>query len=478
MQAESADLAGLLGLWASGAGPLYDQLALAVIRLVEGGDLLVGARLPPERELAKALAVSRTTIISAYAQLQEAGWVERRQGAGTWVTRPASDARSLLEGNDGRTSYAITRVLNAAVEPPLGVVDLATAAFKDANHVNRVLSALPAEDMADYGELGGYHPLGIPELRGAVATHLSQRGIPTTLNQVIITTGVQQAAHIIFSVFAPTGHPVAVESPTWNGVLDILRMLGGVVLPLPVDEEGVVLRDITRLGRTSNLRALWMSSGYHNPTGVEVSRARVQEAARLASDTRTPVIEDVTLRDLGVEPGDAPHTVAHYAPTAPVITVGSLSKLLCPILRLGYIRAPENVVRQLARQKTVWDNGTSLLPQIVATRLLSDWRTIAEERRHVAAINLSIATEAIRHLLPDWTFRTPDGGLALWATLPGGDSRQFAQRALRERVEILPGTIFHWGEPADSSIRISLTPPRDEMAEGMRRLIRAWEKSR
>lgn len=475
MQSESTDLASLLGVWASGAGPLYDQLALAVVRLVESGDLLVGARLPPERELAKTLAVSRTTIISAYAKLQESGWLERRQGAGTWVTRPQEDLSRLIDVHDGRTSYAVTRILNAAMEPAPGVIDLATAAFKDARHVHRVLAGMTEEELADYGELGGYHPLGIPELRSAVATYLSQRGIPTALNQVVITTGVQQAAHIVFSLFAPTGHPVAVESPTWNCVLDILRMLGGVVLPLPVDDEGVVLRDIRRVGSSSNLRALWMTSGYHNPTGVEVARSRVSEAARLANDSQTTVIENISLRDLGLHGGDAPDTVAHYAPTGSVITVGSLSKLLSPVLRLGYVRAPVDIVRQLARQKTVWDNGTSLVPQIVAARLLPEWRESTGERRHAVADNLVTAAEAIARSLPGWSFRPPDGGLSLWVTLPeGGDALRFAQLAMRKGVEVLPGSIFHWGEQPSSHLRISLTRPRQETVEGFRRLAAAW----
>jgi DNA-binding transcriptional MocR family regulator len=443
MQNDVTDVVGLLGVWASGSGPLYDQLALGIIRLIENGEMVVGAKLPPERELAKALAVSRTTIISAYTKMQELGWLERRQGAGTWVTRPMDDAQTVIDARDGATSYAVTRVLNAATQPAPGGIDLATAAFKDADAVGEVLAALAAEDLAVYGELGGYHPLGIPELRSAVATFLSERGVPTTLNQVVITTGVQQAAQLIFSVFAPTGQPVAVESPTWNCVLDILRMLGGVVLPMPVDDEGAVLDEIARLAHTSNLRAIWMTSGYHNPTGMEVSRARVHIAARLASETQTPVIEDLTLRDLGLGSSDAPYSVAHYAPTAPVISVGSLSKLLSPVLRLAYLRAPESIVRHIARQKTVWDNGTSLLPQIVASRLFEEWRTVAASRRAAIGENLAVAETALRKLLPDWSYRAPAGGMSLWVKLPHGDTRRFAQVAMREGVEVLPGSIFH-----------------------------------
>jgi DNA-binding transcriptional MocR family regulator len=477
MQDESADLAGLLNVWASGTGPLYDQLALAIVRLAESGDLVAGTRLPPERELAKALAVSRTTIISAYAKLQELGWLTRRQGAGTWISRPREDPRLLIQADDGRTSYAVTRVLDAAVAPGPGVIDLATAAFKDGHHLHEVLSGLTPQDVVGYGELGGYHPLGIPELRAAVADYLSHRDIPTTLDQVIITTGVQQAVHIVFSVLAPAGHPVAVESPTWNCVLDILRMLGAVVVPMPVDEGGVRLDEISARTHSTNIRAVWMTSGYHNPTGVEVLEARVRHAARLTAATQIPIVEDISVRDLGLGDHEPPPTVAQCAPTAPVITVGSLSKLLSPALRLGYLRAQPDVVRQLARQKTVWDNGVSLLSQVVALRLLADWRSLTDERRRSSAANCAIATEAIRRALPDWGFRPPDGGLSLWVTIPDMDPRRFAQLAIRERVEILPGTIFHWGELPTSSIRISLARSREDTEEGIRRLVRAWPRN-
>lgn len=477
MQDESVDLASLLNVWASGTGPLYDQLALAIVRLAESGDLVVGTRLPPERELARSLAVSRTTIISAYAKLQELGWLKRRQGAGTWISRPWEDPQLVIQADDGRTSYAVTRVLDAAVAPGPGVIDLATAAFKDGHHLSEVLSELTPQDVVGYGELGGYHPLGIPELRSAVADYLSQRGIPTALDQVIITTGVQQAVHIIFSVLAPAGRPVAIESPTWNCVLDILRMLGAVVVPMPVDAGGVELDEIATRAHSTNIRAVWMTSGYHNPTGAEVLESRVQRAARLTTAAQIPIVEDISLRDLGLSDREPPPTVAQCAPTAPVITVGSLSKLLSPALRLGYLRAQRDVIRQLARQKTVWDSGLSLLSQVVALRLLPHWRALTDERRRTAATNRAIATEAIRRALPDWTFRPPDGGLSLWVSIPDMDPRRFAQLAVRERVEILPGTIFHWGDVPTSKIRISLARSREDTDEGIRRLARAWQRS-
>ncbi|GII90597.1 aminotransferase-like domain-containing protein [Sinosporangium siamense] len=468
----------VLGIWARGTGPLYDQLALAIQRRIESGDLPIGTRLPSERALAKSLSVSRTTVINAYARLDDLGWLERRQGAGTWVARRvASPAAPADRAVEEARSYAVMRVLRAALEPVPGVIDLATAAFKDAEGIAETLGTIPPEEIAGNGELGGYLPLGFPVLRDAVAAYLSGRGIPTLPGQVVITTGVQQSTVLLFSALAQDRNLVAIETPTWNGTLDMLRHLGTAALPLPPGCGDDFAETAARVARTRRPGLVWLTTGFHNPTGLRFTSAHAKAMAELAMEIDVPIVENATLLEyrLGAQPG---YTVAQYAPDAPVITVGSLSKTLSPPLRLGWIRAPRTVVARIARLKSLLDSGASLLPQIVAARLLARCQELVGERRQRLQANCRIMDSGLSEALPEWTWRRPDGGLALWAELPRGTGLNFAHVAARYGVEVVPGSVFDLTERPSPAVRISLARSSGETVEAVGRLAEAWKHYR
>lgn len=468
----------VLGIWARGSGPLYDQLALAIQRRIESGELPIGTRLPSERALAKSLSVSRTTVINAYARLDDLGWLERRQGAGTWIARRAASPSGPTDraGEEAR-SYAVLRVLRAALEPVPGVIDLATAAFKDAEGIVDALAAISPGDMAANSELGGYLPLGFPVLRDADAAHLSGLGMPTLPNQVVITTGVQQSTSLLFSALARERNLVAMESPTWNGTLDLLRHLGLAALPLPPACCDDFVESAARLARTRQPGLIWLTSGFHNPTGLRFTDSHARATAELATQIDVPIVENATLLEYGL--GDRPgHTAAQYAPDGPIITVGSLSKTLSPTLRLGWIRAPRSVVTRIARLKSLFDSGASLLPQIVAAKLLPRSQELVDGRRRRLRANCEIVDSGLSAVIPEWTWRRPDGGLALWAELPRGTGLHFAHIAARYGVEVVPGSVFDLSEQPSATIRISLARSAGETIEAVDRLAEAWKNYR
>ncbi|WP_283133396.1 PLP-dependent aminotransferase family protein [Rhizohabitans arisaemae] len=468
----------VLGIWARGTGPLYDRLALAIQRRIESGDVPIGTRLPSERALAKSLSVSRTTVINAYARLDDLGWLERRQGAGTWVARRvASPADPQDPAVKETRSYAVLRVLRAALEPAPGVIDLAAAAFKDADGVVDALAATTPEEIVANGELGGYLPLGFPVLRDAVAVHLSGLGIPTLPGQVVVTTGVQQSTALLFTALARERNLVAIETPTWNGTIDLLRHLGMAALPLPPACGDDFAASAARVAGTRRPGLIWLTSGFHNPTGLRLTGAHAKAIAELAAEIDVPIVENATLLEyrLGAQPG---HTVAQHAPDGPIITVGSLSKTLSPGLRLGWIRAPRSVVTRIARLKSLLDSGASLIPQLVATRLLARSHEIVGERRQRLQANCRIMDAGLSAELPEWTWRRPDGGMALWAELPRGTGLNFAHVAARYGVEVVPGSVFDLAERPSPAVRISLTRSAGETIEAVGRLAEAWKHYR
>src|SRR5205823_6459070 len=191
------------------------------------------------------------------------------------------------------------------------------------------------------------------------------------------------------------------------------------------------------------------------------------------SELAIPVIDDGVFAELALD-GPTPPLIASYAPSAPILTIGSLSKLAWPGLRVGWVRAPEPIIERLARLKSANDLGSPLLTQAIAVRLLAAMDQIRLLRRHELKPRRDLMAGLLRESLPDWKFRVPAGGLFLWVKLPAGDSREFAQMALRHGVLILPGTAMSAAEQHARFIRLPFLAESETLRTGLRRLAAAW----
>jgi DNA-binding transcriptional MocR family regulator len=189
------------------------------------------------------------------------------------------------------------------------------------------------------------------------------------------------------------------------------------------------------------------------------------------------LVEDGTLADL-TDDVQAPPPIATYAREAPVLTVGSLSKLFWAGLRVGWVRGPAAMVRRLARVKSASDLGSPVLTQAIAVQLmaLAD-KARAIRRRQLQARRALLAT-LLREQLPEWGFEMPDGGLFLWVRLPGVDARHFAQAAARHRVAVTPGSLFSVDESHPEFLRLPFLLDEPELRMGIDRLATAWEEYR
>jgi DNA-binding transcriptional MocR family regulator len=198
-----------------------------------------------------------------------------------------------------------------------------------------------------------------------------------------------------------------------------------------------------------------------------------KEVARIVRELGVPVIDDVTLADIILE-APPPPAIAAHAPEAAVITVGSLSKLMWPGLRVGWVRAPEPIVERLARLKSALDLGSPLLTQAIAVRLLGAIEEARRLRRRELKPRRDLLASLLREHLPGWTFRLPAGGLFLWAQLPAGDAREFAQVALRHGAVVLAGPAMSAAEQHTRFLRLPFLAEPERLRTGVRRLSAAW----
>ncbi|MFJ5549801.1 PLP-dependent aminotransferase family protein [Streptomyces sp. NPDC093225] len=469
---DPAVLIDLLGEWNAAAGPLYQRLTGALVRAVRSGDLRTGDRLPPERKLADALSVSRATVVAAYDALRAAGLVDTRRGSGTRVTAAAAAHRTPADGRvrDGRGTAVIQRLVT---QPP-DLISLGRAAEAGGPDLAGALTDLAREDLPDLLRDAGYHPAGLPALRAAIADHHRAHGLPTSPDQVVVTTGATQAVALIARLHLGRGSTAVVESPGWPGCLDVLRAAGARLVGVELDSDGIRIDRLAARLRSHRPALLYTMPTFHNPTGTLMSAGRRRRVAQLAAEHGVTVVED-SAHAAALAPGRTPPPIAAHPAGATVLTVGSLSKAIWGGLRIGWIRAPRHAVEPLARLKALEDLGSPLLDQALAARLLPGLPGLAAERERLRRERLATMTRLLEEHLPAWHWHPPQGGSALWIRLPPAtDARTYAQLALRHGAEVVPGASMDPTGAHDDFLRLPYSFAPDTAAELVTRLAAAW----
>lgn len=463
-----ARLASLLTGWAQGDGPLYRQLTETLQRLLELGDVPPAVKLPSERALAEALSISRTTVVNAYTLLKETGWLESRQGSGTWTQRAVGPKPGVLlaEDEDRLSGYA----------PHLPtMIDFSSAAVPGLSIVTETATSLRTKDLAELVAADGYIRAGLPQLREAIAHWLTEQGVPTTSGEILVTSGAQQGLELVAMSTLNPGDSVVVENPTYRGALQAFGVLGVRLVPVPVDERGASLTALERALERSNPAAVYLLPTAHNPTGAVTPDSVRAQVATLTARRDILLIDDASPADTLFR-GEMPPLLASYAPEARSVTIGSFSKSFWGGLRVGWVRAPAPMIGQFSRVKRgVTELGTSLVSQLIALRLLPRIEEARSLRRRQLAAGYGEVTELLSSQLPSWTWQRSYGGASLWVRLPHGTGATFSQIALRHGVALVPGPIFSADQTCEQNIRLSFAQRPAVLRSGVRRLALAWD---
>jgi len=450
-------MASLLGS-AAQRRPAYLGIADGVRLLLADGRIAPGTRLPSERELTDALGVSRTTVTRAYAELRDLGYLESRRGSGSVTRLPVRRSAvedHVLSPGDGRPGQ-IDLTTAASAAPP-GVA----AAYEAA------VAALPS-----YLSGTGYYPSGLPALREQIARRYDERGLPTSPDQIVVTAGALAGIAVTARAFAGTGDRLLVESPTYPNAIAALRRAGRLV-GAPVDPAGWDVEALTATVRQTAPRLAYLVPDFHNPTGGLMGDAERAEVAAALARTRTLTIVDETMAELDLDGGALPAPMAAHATDS--VTVGSASKAFWGGLRVGWLRAPDHLVGALVASRLSVDLGAPLLEQLVLGELLRQRDPVLDHQRDRLRTRRAALAGVLAELLPDWRFRMPRGGLALWCELPEPLSSALTVAAERQGVQLAPGGSFAPEGGLERFVRLPYTRSEDELTEAVSRLAVAWQ---
>jgi GntR family transcriptional regulator/MocR family aminotransferase len=417
-------------------GATYEQLARAIQAAIRKGRIGMGDKLPPSRELASQLRVSRNTIVSAYELLSSQQWVRSRHGSGTFVLRgPGQTARARKRDNTPPASRYSARLRNTPHRGPGARMPQVRYDLQYGDP--RVNTALPkmwrSHLLGAVRESTLGYPMvqGLPELREEICRYLARRrGFVCSPKNVLIVSGTQQALALALRVLVDEGDPVVIEDPCYKLVSDAIHTHGARVFPTPVDDQGLVCSALP----ASRPSMIWVSPSHQFPSGAIMSQSRREELLSYAATHSSWIIEDDYDGEFRYDTTQIPALRSLDADER-VFYVGSFSKTLFPGMRLGYLVCPTDLLEDFRRAKCFEDLGCGSIEQ----HALAAFMHSGAFERHLRMVMLELRKRraaligSLRRHCPEAQVNDSRSGMHMVAWLPQLTYRQFDALLLATR---------------------------------------------
>ncbi|MCC5858618.1 MAG: PLP-dependent aminotransferase family protein [Ectothiorhodospiraceae bacterium] len=447
-------------------GHLYEQVGQELANRIEQGLYSPGDRLPGVRALSQQFEVSVATAVAAYRWLEAAGYVEARQRSGMYVRqrharmppRPGpsvpATAPTPVTGQE-----MVLRLLKAANDPH--VVQFGAAVpdpvYLPTASLERAIARAARQERAR--ALGYEFPPGAIELRRQIARRMAEAGSLVHPDELVVTNGCQEAVTLALRAVTSPGDVVAVESPTFYGLLQVIDSLGLEALEIPTDPEHGISVDALRLAMERwPVRACVVVPNYSNPLGFCMSDARKRALVELLGEHGVPLIEDDVYGDLGFD-GRRPGACKGLAPEADILYCASFSKTMAPGLRIGWVAPGWRHRDRVEYLKYVSNLATPAVLQLGVAELLESGRYERHLRQMRAEYARAVArmVDAVMRYFPTGTRITrPRGGFVIWVELPEEvDTFELAGRALARGISIAPGPVFSARQKYRNCMRLS-----------------------
>ena len=464
--------------------PIYQQVVDYIERRILYGELPPGSFLPSERKLAEQLQVNRSTITTAYNELRAMGIVESTTGKGTrvstqmWGVSPkfTPNWRGFVEGGTFLPNLPLLRYIREQVQQNKNIIDFANGELGCDLFPHQQLQAILREQPLTQS-LSYDHPQGYLPLRKVVAKYMKEHlQIDATEQSIMITSGAQQALHLIVQCLLNPGDAVAFESPSHCYSLPLFQSAGIRIFPLPVDEHGIHPDDVYELYRKHRIKMIFLNPNYQNPTGTLLHPKRRETLLSLCADLRIPIVEDDPSSLLTLENKEqACSTLKSIDTNGTVIYVHSLSKMIAPGLRIGWLVAPQPVVERLSDARHQMELGLSIFPQWLMQQFFETvpFETHLQKLRYELLQKRNVLADALQcSLQKELSFPMPTGGIYIWGKLTQPiQEKQLIMQSLKQQVAFMPGSIFG---AEDGYIRLSYGKVDiNYITEGVSRLQKA-----
>jgi len=455
---------------------LYRQVIDLIGENIDAGTLRPGDRLPSLRKMSQKAGVSIPTVRQAYVELERQRRIESRPQSGFYVRHRATNAivhpapSSGVEPISLNCRPLMVRVYEGINHPdlvPLGIANPCMAK-PAAKTLHRTMKRVMAR--AEESSLGYATTLGEPLLRRQIAYHyLDNAGVQVEPEHIAITNGGQEALLLALKAVASPGDVIAVETPTYHGLLELIDSLGMLAVEVETcPEEGVVLDELRRTLQQHSVKACMFSTTLSNPLGVSMPECDRRKLVEILAEFDTVLIEDDVYGDLRFD-GVRPVPAQFLSRCARVITCGSFSKTAAPGYRIGWV-VSDHFMDEISRLKRAFSCSSGLLQQLT----LADFLASGNYTRHLKTLRPVLKRNAERmsamvaeHFPAETRTSKPVGGSVLWLELPDGVcAEKLFDDAIEAGISIAPGEIFSPANRYSNFVRLSFGHPWSESTEG------------
>jgi DNA-binding transcriptional MocR family regulator len=442
-------------------GSLVDQIVASIIGMVNRRELRVGTKMPSVRQFAKVNGVSTFTVVESYDRLLHVGVLSSRRGSGFFVARCGPDSPQSACAPAAAAALpvdALTPDLYSGQSDalPVGAGWLPPEWYGESTILDAVRHAMkiPAGRLRGYG-----HPLGFPSLRQHLSQSLSAELCAVEPEQILLTHGATHAFDLVLRTLTRPGDVVFVEDPGYSNLLALVRHHGCIPVGIPRSALGLDVEALAREAAAHHPKLMFVNTVLQNPLGTSLSQAQAHRLLALAEQYDFWLVEDDIYRELA-SAGEA--SLAAMDGLRRVIRIGSFSKTLSPVLRVGSICASGSLIPELVRVKML----TGLTTSEVNERAVFDAVSNRAYRRQVGRLvqQLSEASERAQERLFEAGLQPlarPRGGMfvsAGWTTpaTPERNGRSIADQALRAGILLAPGEFFSLQAPQKAWFRFNV----------------------
>lgn len=461
----------------TGDSRLYEQVSERILQLIEGGTLRPGQRVPSVRELSTQQSVSVSTVLQAYRQLENAGWIEARPQSGYYVRQAQQSlppepesSQPPLKATEVRVSDLVMQVVQVKNHPEM--IHLGAATLCPDMLPTRQLNRAMATVTRRAPHLGVVYdiPPGCEALRVQIARRSMNAGCTLTPDDLVLTCGCQEALNLCLRAVAKPGDTILLESPTYYGVLQIIESLGMCALELPTHpRDGINLDALEYALEQKEVKACLLSPNFNNPLGSCMPEENKERLVRILEQHNIPLIEDDIYGDISFA-APRPKAAKAYDRSGNVLMCSSFSKTLAPGYRIGWV-APGRYQKQIEYLKVMNTLAGASLPSLTVAEFLANGSYDHHLRRIIRWYRdrVQCALRGIEQHFPEGTRVTrPVGGYVVWVQLPDGvDALDLFWRALEENISIAPGHMFSAKSKYSNFIRLNCgyhEPPTMERA--------------
>ena len=452
--------------------PVYVQLKDYVQDMIVKGHLLEHQKLPSTRELSKLLAVSRNTVLNAYAELEQDGIIYAVKGKGNFVGKVTTLKTSPIEldwKNRLNTATLLADEIDLVrqdIQWQKGMISFTSIApeeklFDVENFKRAFLTRMSLEGdiVLNYGYAKGYKPL-----IDYLLCYMEMKGVDISNKDILITNGFTEGLDILLSSIAKKSGRVLCENPTHHAALKLFRLHGLEIHGVDMSDDGIDMEQVEKILAKMDFDFAYLIPSYHNPTGIVTSSEKRNAIFQLFSNYQLPIVEDGFNEELRYSSSHLAPLIAFSGSGNNIVYIGSFSKVLFPGLRVGWILADKELIASLESMKRARTIHTSTLDQAVLYQYLQDgyFEKYLKKARAVYKKKYELARQACMEYIPFCKIRG-DGGLHLFIELEEGiDARRLLEKCYDEGVVFYPGDVFYTNGLGKNTFRLGFSRLSEE----------------